>query len=161
MNNVELPHECNRVKSLRQRKGVYAMYAESADGRTEESGVFDIRSPNFRSSRPRPPRRQFPLRSKIQIDRIMGIREGRRDIDKRRGGRGGMGKRHPSRFPPPRDRDFIPYDSRRRFCRIGIAESDWAGPGVTKYTAACLGSLRCPIFGPGATNKSLSNKCNL
>ena len=99
------------------------MYAESVDG-----GVFDIRSPNFRNSlHLSPPRRQFPLRSKIQTDRIMGIFEGRRDRQETRmkGRRkGGMGKRHPSRFPPPRDRDFIPYDSRRRFCRIGIAESD-------------------------------------
>ena len=155
---------------MRQRKGVYAMYAESADGRRRAAfSTFGVRISGAHALARRarslrylsPPRRQFPLRSKIQIDRIMGIREGRRDIDKRRGGRGGMGKRHPSRFPPPRDRDFIPYDSRRRFCRIGIAESDWAGPGVTKYTAACLGSLRCPIFGPGATNKSLSNKCSL
>ena len=43
----------------------------------EESGVFDIQIPRFRNLRPLSLslRRQFPLRSKIQIDRIMGIRE--------------------------------------------------------------------------------------
>ena len=71
------------------------MYAESADGRRRAAfSTFGVRISGTHALARRarslrylsPPRRQFPLRSKIQIDRIMGIREGRREIDKRRGG---------------------------------------------------------------------------
>ena len=102
------------------------MYAESADGgerrfRHSESEFPELtpspaapaRSLRYLS----PPRRQFPLRSKIQIDRIMGIREGRRDIDKKRGGREG-GREGGAAWENVTRHDFLPLEIETSFLMI-------------------------------------------
>ena len=139
MNEIESNH-VRHVRGVRgRRRAAFSTFGVRISGTHALARRARSRSLRYLS----PPRRQFPLRSKIQIDRIMGIREGRRDIDKRRGG---------AAWENVTRHDFLPLEIETSFLMIREEDSPALaslnpidGLDVTKYTAACRGSLRYPV----------------